>query len=114
MVESYRNRMKRIAILGSTGSIGTSALSVVDAHADRLAVVGLAAGENADRLAEQIARYRPRTVSMASGAAIDRLREAGSVDAGVVVGTAQLLRHEGSVRIVHAENDGLLVPQLVL
>ena len=37
--------MKRIAILGSTGSIGQSALSVVDAHPDRLAVVGLAAGE---------------------------------------------------------------------
>jgi 1-deoxy-D-xylulose-5-phosphate reductoisomerase len=73
--------MKRIAILGSTGSIGTSALSVVDAHADRLTVVGLAAGENADRLAEQIARYRPKTVSMASGAAIDRLRQTGPVDA---------------------------------
>ena len=37
--------MKRIAILGSTGSIGQSALSVVDAHPDRLQVVGLAAGE---------------------------------------------------------------------
>ena len=70
--------MKRIAILGSTGSIGTSALSVVDAHADRLTVVGLAAGENADLLAEQIARYRPKTVSMQSGAAIDRLRQTGA------------------------------------
>jgi 1-deoxy-D-xylulose-5-phosphate reductoisomerase len=78
--------MKRIAILGSTGSIGTSALSVVDAHADRLTVVGLAAGENADRLAAQVARYRPRTVSMASSAAIDRLRQTGTVDADVVVG----------------------------
>ena len=46
--------MKRIAILGSTGSIGQSALAVVDAHPDRLRVVGLAAGENAERLAEQI------------------------------------------------------------
>ena len=54
--------MKRIAILGSTGSIGQSALAVVDAHPDRLQVVGLAAGENAERLAEQIARYRPRVV----------------------------------------------------
>jgi len=43
--------MKRIAILGSTGSIGQSALAVIDAHADRLQVVGLAAGENAERLA---------------------------------------------------------------
>ena len=74
---------RRIAILGSTGSIGQSALSVVDAHPDRLDVVGLAAGENADLLAEQIAKYRPKTVSMASGAAIDRLRQ--SMPAGVNV-----------------------------
>ncbi|PYR20242.1 MAG: 1-deoxy-D-xylulose-5-phosphate reductoisomerase, partial [Acidobacteria bacterium] len=66
--------MKHIAILGSTGSIGRSALAVVDAHADRLRVVSLAAGENADLLASQIAQYRPQTVSMASGAALDRLR----------------------------------------
>ena len=69
--------MKRIAVLGSTGSIGQSALSVVDAHADRLAVVGLAAGENVERLVDQIARYRPRVVAMASEAARDRLRKAG-------------------------------------
>jgi 1-deoxy-D-xylulose-5-phosphate reductoisomerase len=66
--------VKHIAILGSTGSIGRSALAVVDAHADRLRVVSLAAGENAELLASQIAKYRPLTVSMASGAALDRLR----------------------------------------
>src|SRR2546423_1568680 len=71
------SRLRRIAILGSTGSIGQSALSVVDAHADRLSIVGLAAGENSDLLAEQIAKYRPKTVSMASGEAIDRLKETG-------------------------------------
>ncbi len=69
--------MKRIAILGCTGSIGQSALSVVDAHADRLEVVALAAGENAGRFAEQIAKYRPRTIAMASAAAIDRLAHEG-------------------------------------
>jgi 1-deoxy-D-xylulose-5-phosphate reductoisomerase len=67
--------VKRIAILGSTGSIGRSALAVVDAHADRLQIVSLAAGENDALLAEQIARYRPRMVAMATGAAIDRLRQ---------------------------------------
>ena len=77
--------MKRIAILGSTGSIGTSALAVIDAHADRLQVVGLAAGENAERLAAQIARYRPRIAAMATGAAIDRLHRTGSAD-GVTIG----------------------------
>jgi 1-deoxy-D-xylulose-5-phosphate reductoisomerase len=70
--------VKRIAILGSTGSIGQSALAVVDAHRDRLQVVGLAAGENAERLAEQIARYRPRVAAMATGGAIDRLTRSGA------------------------------------
>jgi len=61
--------MKRLAILGSTGSIGCSALAVVDAHADRLQVVALAAGGNMARLADQIARYRPQVVSVATDAA---------------------------------------------
>ncbi len=68
--------MRRIAILGSTGSIGTSALSVVDAHADRLQVVGLAAGNNVGLLAEQVRRYGPRAVAMATGAGLDALRQA--------------------------------------
>ena len=66
--------MKRIAILGSTGSIGQSALSVIEAHPDRLAVVGLAAGENAERFAGQVARHRPRTIAMASDAALEDVR----------------------------------------
>ena len=70
--------MKRVAILGSTGSIGQSALAVVDAHPDRLQVVGLAAGENADLFAAQIAKYRPQVVAMASGGALDRLKARGS------------------------------------
>jgi 1-deoxy-D-xylulose-5-phosphate reductoisomerase len=71
--------VKRIAILGSTGSIGQSALAVVDAHADRLQVVGLAAGENAELLAAQIARYKPRVAAMATGSAIDRLQQTGAL-----------------------------------
>ena len=67
--------MKRIAILGSTGSIGQSALAVVTAHADRLCVVGLAAGENAELLAEQIDRFKPKITAMATGDAVDRLRQ---------------------------------------
>jgi 1-deoxy-D-xylulose-5-phosphate reductoisomerase len=59
----------RLAILGSTGSIGQSALAVVDAHADRLQVIALAAGENVSLLAEQAARYRPHVVGVASEAA---------------------------------------------
>ena len=65
---------KRIAILGSTGSIGTSALDVVDAHADRIEIVGLAAGNNVARFAEQVARYRPKCVAMGSVRALEELR----------------------------------------
>ena len=58
--------MKGIAILGSTGSIGQSALAVVDAHPGKLRVVGLAAGGNAARLAEQVERYRPSRAALAT------------------------------------------------
>ncbi len=66
--------MKRIAILGSTGSIGTSALAVVDAHSDRLRAVALAAGNNAATFAEQVARYAPAAVAMSTGAKLDDVR----------------------------------------
>jgi 1-deoxy-D-xylulose-5-phosphate reductoisomerase len=66
--------MKNLAILGSTGSIGRSALAVVDAHPSRLRVVGLAARDNAALLAEQIHRYRPQIAAMATGDAVERLR----------------------------------------
>jgi 1-deoxy-D-xylulose-5-phosphate reductoisomerase len=64
----------RLAILGSTGSIGRSALAVVDACADRLEVVGLAAGGNAALFAEQVQQYRPCVVAMATGHALDQAR----------------------------------------
>ena len=57
--------MKRVAIVGSTGSIGQSALAVIAAHPQRLQVVALAAGENALRLVEQVEASRVRTVAMA-------------------------------------------------
>ena len=78
--------MKRVAILGSTGSIGRSALAVVDAHPTRLKVVSLAAGDNASLLAEQVARYRPEVVAMASGEGVDRLRSKCGVDSLAVAG----------------------------
>src|SRR5438552_11800431 len=58
--------MKNIAILGSTGSIGQSALDVVRAHPDKLRVVGLAAGANADLLLQQALEFQPAVVAMAS------------------------------------------------
>ena len=65
--------MNRIAVIGSTGSIGCSTLAVAEAWPDRLRVLALAAGENAARLADQIGRHRPVLVGMASGEALAAL-----------------------------------------
>src|SRR5438874_41575 len=87
--------MKRIAILGSTGSIGQSALAVVDAHPDRLCVVGLAAGGNAKTLAAQVEKYRPSRSALAAESGPDCLIDiATHPDADIVLfassGTAAL------------------------
>ena len=66
--------MKNIAILGSTGSIGRSTLAVIDAHPTRLRVVAMAAGDNAELLAQQVASYRPEVVAMATTDGGERLR----------------------------------------
>jgi 1-deoxy-D-xylulose-5-phosphate reductoisomerase len=57
--------MKHIAVLGSTGSIGSSTLSVVESHPDRFKILALAAGQNIDLLRRQIAHHRPRVVAVA-------------------------------------------------
>jgi 1-deoxy-D-xylulose-5-phosphate reductoisomerase len=66
--------MKRIAILGSTGSIGRQCLSVVDSLPGAFEVVSLAAGSNIAVVAEQIARHRPKLVSVANEDAAAKLR----------------------------------------
>src|ERR1700683_3963627 len=66
--------MRRIAILGSTGSIGRSTLSVAESSPDRFQIVTLAAGSNCDAAFEQASRWRPRVISMAAEADADRLR----------------------------------------
>jgi 1-deoxy-D-xylulose-5-phosphate reductoisomerase len=73
--------MKRIAILGSTGSIGKSTLSIVESFPDRFSVVSMAAGHNVDLAFEQARRWRPQIVSMATaetaGQLQDKLKQAG-------------------------------------
>jgi 1-deoxy-D-xylulose-5-phosphate reductoisomerase len=78
--------MKKIAILGSTGSIGRQCLSVVDSLPGRFEVVALAAGSNVKLVAEQAARHQPTLVSVATEAdAVElcgRLKHAQEKDAG--------------------------------
>jgi 1-deoxy-D-xylulose-5-phosphate reductoisomerase len=96
--------MKRIAILGSTGSIGRSTLSVVESFPDRFEVVSLAAGRNVDFAFEQAQRWRPRVVSVAAESQAEnlkiRLKSAGVNGIEVVHGAA------GTVRVAtHPEAD---------
>ena len=73
--------MRKIAVLGATGSIGRQTLAVVEALAGQFSVVGLAAGSNLEELTGQIARHRPEVVSVGTMEGVDalakRLREKG-------------------------------------
>ena len=96
--------MKRIAILGSTGSIGRSTLRVAESYPERFQIVTLAAGSNLDAAFEQACRWTPRVISMAKESDADvlraRLKKAGQGETEVVYGAA------GTVRVAtHAEVD---------
>ena len=83
--------MKRLAILGSTGSIGQSTLSIVEQFPERYSVAALAAGRNLDEAFAQARRWGPKIVSVATEELAvqltSRLREAGATGIEVVYGT---------------------------
>jgi len=93
--------MKRIAILGSTGSIGRSTLRVAESYPERFQIVTLAAGGNLDAAFEQACRWKPRVVSMASEQDAEtlrqRLKREGASGIQVVhgaAGTVQVATHQ--------------------
>src|SRR5262245_4871080 len=79
--------MKRLVLLGSTGSIGTSTLKVAEDLPGQIRLVGLAAGNNADLLLEQARRHRPAAVSIADPARATEL--AGQLGQGTRVSSGQ-------------------------
>jgi 1-deoxy-D-xylulose-5-phosphate reductoisomerase len=79
--------VKRLAILGSTGSIGTSALEVVEQRPERFQVVSLAAARSVETLAAQARRHRPRVIAV--------------LDAEAAAGLRELLPEELAGRVVH-------------
>src|SRR5580693_1827482 len=96
--------MKRIAILGSTGSIGRSTLSVAESYPGRFQIVALAAGANLEAAFEQARRWRPRVVSIAAEGDADvlrsRLKKEGLGEIEIVHGAA------GAVEVAtHADVD---------
>ncbi len=83
--------MKRLSILGSTGSIGKSTLSIVEQFPQRYSVAALACGRNVDEAFAQAVRWHPKIVSMASeelaGELTARLRQTGVSEIHVVYGS---------------------------
>jgi 1-deoxy-D-xylulose-5-phosphate reductoisomerase len=76
---------KRVAILGSTGSIGTQALDVIGRHPDRFEVVALAAGRNVELLRRQVTAFKPRIASSAEDGPEGLRRVALDSDADIVL-----------------------------
>ncbi len=103
--------MKRIAILGSTGSIGQSTLSIVETYPDRFQIAALAAGNNAAAAFEQTKRWKPRVVSVAKESDAEtlrgKLRKAGLDGIEVSHGTA------GTVRVATHPDVDFVVSAIV-
>lgn len=68
--------MKAITLLGSTGSIGTQTLDIVATHPDRFELVGIAAGNNVELLAQQVRQFKPKIVAIRNSEKLPQLREA--------------------------------------
>ncbi len=103
--------MKKIALLGSTGSIGQSTLSICAAYPDRFHPVAFAAGSNLDAAFAQCERWQPQLVSMATEALADalatRLREQGITGIEVVHGTS------GTVQVATLPEADFVVSAIV-
>lgn len=98
---------KRVAILGSTGSIGTSALKVARDIPDRMRVVALAAGRNRELLAQQATEFRPRIACIASQTDAAWLRD------NVPAGTRVVAGAEGLVEVASIESADLVLVAIV-
>ena len=98
----------KISILGSTGSVGSSTLAVVDAFHERLEVVAMAAGSNVELLAEQIRRYRPKLVSVRNAEDAKKLR-------GLLSGPAPEIHwgNEGNIAVAEHPDAETVVAAIV-
>ena len=83
--------MKNVVLLGSTGSIGTSTVKVADDLPDRIRLIGLAAGNNAELLLAQTRAHRPEIISISDPAKVPQLREVLGGSTRIVSGAEGLL-----------------------
>ncbi|GGE25221.1 1-deoxy-D-xylulose 5-phosphate reductoisomerase 2 [Marinithermofilum abyssi] len=97
--------IKRISLLGSTGSIGQNTLEVVRQHRERFEIVGLAAGSNVDEMIRQVEEFQPKIVSMATKEAADQVRQSVSGSTRITYGNEgleEVATHVDAVFVVSA------------
>ncbi len=103
-----RDRLKKISLLGSTGSIGQSTLSVVEKFPERFTVVGLAAGNNVELLEQQVRKFRPSTVAVVSDrSAADLKRRCSDLSVRILSGV------EGMIQVAAADEADIMVSAIV-
>jgi len=84
--------MKQIVILGSTGSIGSSTLDIIERFPDRFSVLGLVASTSDEKLEQQIRKFRPQIVAMADLEATKRLRDRFNNSSTKILGGTEGIR----------------------
>jgi 1-deoxy-D-xylulose-5-phosphate reductoisomerase len=105
---SLGDRLKNISILGSTGSIGQSTLSVVEKFPERFTVVALAAGNNVELLEQQVRKFRPSIVSVVSKqSAGDLKKRCSDISVRILSGV------EGMIQVAAAEAADITVSAIV-
>lgn len=99
--------LKKISLLGSTGSIGTQTLDVVEQHSDQFEVVALSAGHNIEKVMEQAKRHRPKLISVATKELADELKLHLPASTKVTYG------EEGLVEVATASDANIVVTAIV-
>ena len=100
--------MKRIVLLGSTGSIGVNTLDVVSRFPEKFRVVGLTAGENIELLEKQIRRFRPKFASILREEHVERLKQrCRDIDVEIYAGV------EGMIKAAADDDADMVVSAIV-
>lgn len=99
--------MKKISLLGSTGSVGTQTLDIVDQHSDKFEIVALSAGSNIELLKQQVEKFRPKLVSVATKELAEQLMSSLPASIRVVYG------EEGLVEVATAPDAEMVVTAIM-
>src|ERR1700720_4548703 len=103
--------MKRISILGSTGSIGRSTLDVVESYPDRFQIIALAAGRNLETALQQVRRWKPRLISIAAEEDAETFRK--SLKTSGISGVEVVYGSAGTVRVATHPDADFVVSAIV-